>query len=143
MENKWNDKEILAVVRQRLIDKLEVVGKFVEDSAKLLVAVDTGNLKGSITHKVDELELSCRIGTNVEYAPYLEFGTGERAENGPGRKGGWFFVSDRPQLAGWLKPLGQTKDGKYLYFTYGNKPHPFLRPALLQNKGTIKKMLEL
>ncbi len=127
MENKWNDKAILAAVMQRVIDKLDVAGKFVEDSAKLLVAVDTGNLRGSITHKVDELELSCRIGTNVEYAPYLEFGTGEFAENGQGRKGGWFFTD---------------ADGK-THFTLGNKPQPFLRPALLENKAAIKKMLEL
>jgi HK97 gp10 family phage protein len=127
MENKWNDKAILAAVRQRVIDKLDVAGKFVEDSAKLLVAVDTGNLRGSITHKVDEQELSCRIGTNVEYAPYLEFGTGEFAENGQGRKGGWFFTD---------------ADGK-THFTLGNKPQPFLRPALLENKAAIKKMLEL
>lgn len=127
MENKWNDKAILAAVRRRLVDKLEVAGKFVEDSAKLLVAVDTGNLRGSITHKVDEAQLSCRIGTNVEYAPYLEFGTGEFAENGQGRKGGWFFTDT---------------DGK-THFTLGNKPQPFLRPALLENKAAIKKMLEL
>lgn len=127
MENKWNDKAILAAVRRRLVDKLEVAGKFVEDSAKLLVAVDTGNLRGSITHKVNEAEPSCRIGTNVEYAPYLEFGTGEYAEDGKGRKGGWFFTD----------PEGKT------WFTKGNKPQPFLRPALLENKDTIRKMLEL
>lgn len=143
MENKWNDKVILAAVKQRIVDKLTVVGQFVKDSAVLLVPVDTGNLKGSIHFQVNESELYVRIGTPVEYAPYVEFGTGENAENGQGRKGGWFFVSDRPQLAGWLKPLGQTKDGKYLYFTYGSKPHPFLRPALLDNKATIKKMLDL
>lgn len=127
MENKWNDKAILAAVRKRLIDSLDVAGKFVEDSAKLLVAVDTGNLRGSITHKVDELELSCRIGTNVEYAPYLEFGTGEFAENGKGRKGGWFFTDAE----------GKT------HFTLGNKPQPFLRPALLENKAVIEKILQL
>lgn len=127
MENKWNDKAILAALRRRMIDKLEVAGKFVEDSAKLLVAVDTGNLKGSIHHKVDEQELSCIIGTNVEYAPYVEFGTGEFAENGLGRKGGWFYVDEKGNK----------------HFTFGNKPQPFLRPALFENKGTIKKILEL
>jgi HK97 gp10 family phage protein len=127
MENKWNDKAILAAVRQRVIDKLEAAGKFVEDSSKLLVAVDTGNLRGSITHQVDEVELSCRVGTNVEYAPYIEFGTGEFAENSKGRKGGWFFTDAE----------GKT------YFTLGNKPQPFLRPALLENKATIMKIMSL
>lgn len=141
MENKWNDKAILAAVRQRILDKLEVVGKFVEDSAKLLAAVDTGNLRGSIHHVVNEQDLSVRIGTPVEYAPYIEFGTGEYAENGQGRKGGWFYVTDRPVVAGWLRPLYQNKDGKYVYFTYGSKPQPFLRPAILENKDAIRRIL--
>lgn len=127
MENKWNDKIMLAAIRQRVIDKLEVVGKFVEDSAKLLVPVDTGNLRGSIHHIVDEQELSVKIGTPVEYSGYIEFGTGEFAENGQGRKGGWFYIDEKGNG----------------HFTLGNKPQPFLRPALLENKETIKKMLEL
>lgn len=125
MENKWNDKVAVQVLRRIIIARLEVVGKFVEDSAKLLVPVDTGNLRGSITHKVDEQELSVIIGTNVEYAPWIEFGTGEFAENGQGRKGGWFFTDSK----------GKT------WFTKGNKPQPFLRPAILENKATIKRML--
>ena len=127
MENKWNEKEALARVRQKILDKLEVAGKFVEDSAKLLVPVNTGNLRSSIHHVVNDQELSVRIGTPVEYAPYIEFGTGEFAEGGQGRKGGWFYTDDKGEK----------------HFTFGNKPQPFLRPALLENKGTIKKIMEL
>lgn len=127
MENQWNDAQILEKLKQRILDKLEVAGKFVEDSAKLLVAVDTGNLRGSITHKVINSELSVIIGTNVEYAPYLEFGTGEYAENGQGRKGGWYYVDE---------------SGKG-HFTHGSKPQPYLRPALLENKGVIEKIMSL
>lgn len=143
MELKWDSEFAEARIKQKLLDKLETVGQFVEDSANLLCAVDTGNLRGSITHKVLSEALSVRIGTNELYAPYIEFGSGEFAENGQGRKGGWFFVSDRPQLAGWLGPLGKTKDGKYLYFTYGSKPHPFLRPALENNRNVILNILSL
>lgn len=35
--------------------------------------VDTGRLKGSITHQSDAT--SCSVGTNVEYAIYVHFGT--------------------------------------------------------------------
>ena len=38
------------------------------------VAVDTGRLRNSITNKVVENELAVYIGTNVEYAPYVEYG---------------------------------------------------------------------
>jgi HK97 gp10 family phage protein len=116
---------VVKKITERIYDALEVSGQFVEDSAKLLVAVDTGNLRGSITHKVDELELSCRIGTNVEYAPYLEFGTGEYNESGKGE--GWFTV---------------TKDGEKGNFVLGQKPQPFLRPALLENKQNIIRVFK-
>jgi HK97 gp10 family phage protein len=41
-------------------------------------AVDTGRLRASITHTLperDERGLRVRVGTDVEYARYLEFGT--------------------------------------------------------------------
>ena len=134
MELKWNGDPVQERLKQRLLDKLEVVGQFVEDSAVLLCPVDTGNLRGSITHRVLPDELATRIGTNVEYAPYIEFGTGEFAENGKGRKGGWFV------------PLAQdilTRKATKGFFTFGNKPQPFLRPALENNRNTILKIVSL
>lgn len=40
-------------------------------------AVDTGRLRASITHRVEMEadEVAGYVGTNVEYAPWLEFGT--------------------------------------------------------------------
>lgn len=127
MENKWNDFVVLESIKRKIVDRLTVAGQFVRDSAVLLVPVDTGNLRGSINFQVNENELYVRIGTPVEYAPYIEFGTGEFAEGGNGRKGGWFFTDDKGEK----------------HFTFGNKPQPFLRPALLNNKEVIKKILEL
>jgi HK97 gp10 family phage protein len=49
----------------------------VETSAKRLCPVDTGRLRSSITWELghDDIGLLAIIGTNVEYAPYVEFGT--------------------------------------------------------------------
>lgn len=47
----------------------------VESGAKLRSPVDTGRLRGSITHDLSESGLGAVIGTNVEYSPYVEFGT--------------------------------------------------------------------
>jgi len=135
----WNDKKILAKIRRHYLDKLELVGEFVEGAATLLCPVDLGNLKSSINHKVHKKDMSVTIGTPVEYAPYVEFGTGEKAENGMGRKGGWFYTTKYKQKKGHL--LGKTKKGKFLYFTFGSKPQPFLRPALKNNKKKIKRIL--
>ena len=49
----------------------------VERRAKALAPVDTGRLRSSITWELgrDEQGLVARIGSNVEYAAYQEFGT--------------------------------------------------------------------
>ena len=52
---------------------LEKIGLVAEGYAKRLCPVDTSILRNSITHADDgEAEY---IGTNVEYAPYVELGT--------------------------------------------------------------------
>lgn len=45
----------------------------IERDAKQLCPVDTGRLKGSITTNPGHLE--AEVGTNVEYAGFVEFGT--------------------------------------------------------------------
>jgi HK97 gp10 family phage protein len=48
-------------------------GMAMEGHAVDIVPVDTGNLRNSITHASDER--TAIVGTNVEYAPYVELGT--------------------------------------------------------------------
>ena len=50
----------------------------VQGSAIALSPVKTGNLRGSINFKVDSAD-EARVGTNVEYAPYVEYGTRKMA----------------------------------------------------------------
>jgi HK97 gp10 family phage protein len=52
---------------------LEIIGLVAESYAKMNCPVDTGNLRNSISHTVKKD--TAYIGTNVEYAPYVEFGT--------------------------------------------------------------------
>lgn len=65
---------------------LEEIGLVAERYAKRLCPVDTGRLRNSITHSVEEFGTSAIIGTNVEYAPYVELGTSwqEAANNDEG-----------------------------------------------------------
>lgn len=61
---------------QRAIDRaLEEIGLAAEGYAKRACPVDTGNLRNSITHAVESADNAVYIGTNVEYAPYVELGT--------------------------------------------------------------------
>lgn len=54
---------------------LEEIGLVAEGHAKRLCPVDTGRLRNSITHVVDAGGKSAYVGTNVEYAEYVELGT--------------------------------------------------------------------
>lgn len=54
---------------------LEVIGLLAENYAVKKCPFRTGNLRGSITHEVDAGDNAVYIGTNVEYAPYVELGT--------------------------------------------------------------------
>jgi HK97 gp10 family phage protein len=57
--------------------RLIKAGRNVERGAKRYCPVDTGRLRSSITSVVGEVdgETSVVVGTNVEYAPHIEFGT--------------------------------------------------------------------
>ena len=60
----------------RAIDRaLEEIGLAAEGYAKRACPVDTGNLRNSITHAVEGSEDAVYVGTDVEYAPYVEMGT--------------------------------------------------------------------
>ena len=70
-----NSKEIIEAMQQATVRALEKCGLTAEGYAKKLAPVDTGNLRNSITHDVDDGEPAAYIGTNVEYAPYVCLGT--------------------------------------------------------------------
>ena len=70
-----NSKEVLEAMQQAAVRALEKCGLTAEGYAKKLAPVDTGNLRNSITHDVDDGEPAAYIGTNVEYAPYVCLGT--------------------------------------------------------------------
>lgn len=61
----------------KILQALETCGLVAEGYAKRLCPVDTGRLRNSITHSVeiDDGSGVAYIGTNVEYAPYVEMGT--------------------------------------------------------------------
>lgn len=74
-QTKDNSDEIKTALANAIPPALEAVGITAEGYAKLLCPVDTGRLRNSISHAVDEKEKTVYIGTNVEYAPYVELGT--------------------------------------------------------------------
>lgn len=69
----WRGRDVLRAVNRAQIEGLELAATHVEGAAVLLCPVDTGNLRSSITHTVDETKKEATIGTPVEYAAPVEF----------------------------------------------------------------------
>lgn len=134
IEFEIDENSLRKLVEQQLnSDQIkQAMGKvcaLVERTAKEKAPKDTGALRRSITSNVSE-EADYIVGTiytPLEYAPYVEYGTGLFAENGNGR-------SDVP----WSY---QDDEGNW-HSTSGQHPHPYMRPALTDNKEKILQIFE-
>ena len=70
---KDNTDEVLSALERAKKRGLEAIGLTAEGHAKKETPVDTGRLRNSISHTTDGE--AAYIGTNVEYAPYVELGS--------------------------------------------------------------------
>lgn len=124
MEIKFTDnsKEVLAAMLEAKARALESCGLVAEGYAKKATPVDTGNLRNSVSHKVTKDAVY--IGTNTEYAPYVEFGTGKYYPGG--RPDSWVYQDDK---GNWHK-------------TEGAKAQPFLKPAVADHAQQYHKIIE-
>ena len=124
--NDYSD-EVLQAFDEACLRALERCGLQAEGYAKDLAPVDTGNLRNSISHKVVNSEPAAYIGTNVEYAPYVEFGTGMHSSTGGGTpKTHWAYMGDD----------GEWHIGKPM------KPQPYLKPAVADHVGTYRNIFK-
>lgn len=109
------------------IEKIErALGRacaLVERSAKQKAPKGNGDLRRSITSKVENGEGI--IYTPLEYAPYVEYGTGLFAEEGGRQDVPWSYQDD---------------EGNW-HTTSGQHPQPFMRPALNENRAEILRIL--
>ena len=108
IDNSFAVKEALGKLEEKFLTEAALV---IESQVKQNTAVDTGQLKGSWDHIVDSSKGEAIIGSPLENAVWEEFGTGEYALNGNGRKSGWFY---------------EDAQGNG-HFTHGKKPAVILR----------------
>ena len=73
VDYKDNSQQILSALEKGKRNALTAIGASAETYAKQETPVDTGRLRNSISHTVDGE--AAYIGSNVEYAPYVELGT--------------------------------------------------------------------
>ena len=127
-----NTEEILSELEEKTDIALTMVGIKVEKFAKALCPVGTpestgkkgyrgGTLRNSITFEVSDSVLE--VGSNVEYAPYVELGTGPHFEA-------------PPEWEQFESSKGSGVGGGYV------KPRPFLRPAVLDHINEYEALIE-
>jgi HK97 gp10 family phage protein len=134
-EIKFEGIENIILKFENIADSADVeqaMGKacaLVERTAKQKAPKDKGTLRNSITSKIEKEGSNIKgiVFTPLEYAPYVEFGTGLFAEEGNGRKTPWAYEDE--------------ETGEKI-FTRGQKPQPYLRPALYENREKINSILK-
>lgn len=115
---------------EKVESNMEKACALVEKAAKENAPKGTGELRRSISSRVETDEdgnITGYVFSPLEYAPYVEYGTGLFAEDGNGRKDvPWNYQDDKGE---W-------------HSTSGMKPHPYLRPALEDNRVKIILILK-
>ena len=109
----------------------EAVGQacaLIERSAKQNAPKGNGTLRNSITSEVRDGANGIEgvVFTPLEYAPYVEYGTGLFAEEGGRKDVPWCYQDD---------------EGEW-HTTSGQHPQPFMRPALDENREQILRILK-
>ena len=145
-----------SVKKIHLTDSVKKATVLVQGQAKSLVPTgDSGNLRGSIRMDYKEFtdKVQGRVYTNLEYAPYVEFGTGSKGKGTYPYKikdvnltysDRWFIpaseISEATALKYHFKKI-YGKDGNNYYLCYGQPAHPYMYPAIKNSRKQIEKIL--
>lgn len=116
--------EVLDEFDTAILRALEKCGLMAEGYAEKLVPVNLGNLRNSISHVVDPDEPAVYVGTDSEYGPYVELGTGKYYPGG--RQDPWVYQDAKGQ---W-------------HLTHGQRAQPYLKPAVADHQKTYTNIIE-
>jgi len=120
-----NTDKVIKESNRLVKERLTAAALLVERNAKILCPRKTTTLARSITHKIESKV--AYVGSNVEYAPYVELGTRPH--------------TIRPKEA---KALHFTVGGKEVFAKVvrhpGTRAKPYLRPALEMSIPQIKRI---
>ena len=125
-------ENVAAMLEARVSDEnyiaaLKKACALVERSARQKAPEGNGALRNSIQSRVENDGNPVGIVfTPLEYAPYIEYGTGLFAEEEGRQDVPWHYKDD---------------EGNW-HSTNGMKPHPYMRPALEENREEIKRILK-
>lgn len=126
IEFENNSVEVKEAINEAITAWLEEAGGELQSQVQRNTPVDTGQLKGSWNYHVDEGEQKATIGSPLENAIWNEFGTGQYALHGDGRKTPWRY---------------KDIHGKW-HTTTGKRPKRSLHNAFESSKARIQRALE-
>lgn len=114
-----NSAEVKEQMGDLILAALEQIGALIESEAARNTRIDTGETKAGWTHQVTSTEgegPQVTVGNPLENAVWEEFGTGEYALNGNGRKTPWVYQDRKGK---WHKTTGK-KPSRALYRAYND-----------------------
>lgn len=117
--------EVKDALNDKALQFLEEAASEIESAARRNSRVASGQLKGSWDHRVDEAAGEAQVGSPLENAVWEEFGTGEYAVGGNGRKGGWSYQDD---AGDWHHTTGKTPN-RTLQRAFDGKKAAIIRRA--------------
>lgn len=136
--------QVSAEIESRLKSELHEIGGELVSQIARNSRVDTGQTKGSYEYEVISKSnfSELQVGSNLENAIWEEYGTGEYALHGDGRKGGWYIPAEKlsPKAKSRMKKV-VGKNGKVFYFTKGKKPQRPIFKTFTANHEKIKRRL--
>ena len=145
---------VKTALKDKAIAFLHEIGGEIRSQAQRNSRRKTSQTAGSYQYKVDEDALAVHIGSDYWNAIYEEFGTGEHAINGGGRKGYWVFVDTggKPQAPKGGKTYTKEeakrvvaimrKKGLNAYYTNGKTANRPLYRAFTATEGKIQSVAE-
>lgn len=134
---KDNRKAVLKHLSDAISDSLYEIGEEAVEWVKAYAPIDTGALSASYYHEEDENDQTVTVGSDLEYAPYVELGTGPNYKSPPdwvtnNAVGGyhdidpwWYMGEDGEWHLGWFI-----------------RAQPHLEPAFLKHVSTYKRIFK-
>lgn len=112
-----NTDAIIKATDEAIYNALDIIGNKAADYAAGLAPVDTSNLKNSMTSEVNQEEKAVYVGTDVEYAPFVEFG-------------------HHQEVGRYVPAIGKRLVREFV------PAKPFLKPAIENHLDEYKHILE-
>lgn len=127
---EWFADKIIKEIERRQAAGMEAAGAVVASEARERCPIDTGRLRRSIQpgrpEKLGPDSWRVEVGTNVEYAPYVEFGTKAHVITPKRKKALYWKGAEHP-----VKVVQHP----------GTQPRPYLFPALEAKKDEVVRVL--